>query len=197
MGRRLRGSGRVTVYQGLAIVALGLFASRVHAPVVSSEVSPSPIPVPSTEIDQPHALQILYKRLQDSEWFKVKADGVRLWRTSHRVVISIESDELYDDQSASISETWVPLIDALARILIPELGPSLQVRIEGFKEDHDEAQGVSVFTQMGDYRLATERASWLVDHLERNFPESRRLKMRIGAGVAASAERVELHIEMR
>ena len=197
MGRRLSRGGRISVYQGLAVVALGLFASRVEAPLSGASAAPSPTPVPTQEAMSPHALQILHKRLQESEWFRTKVDGVRLSRTPHRVIISIENDELYEGQSASISQVWLPLIDGLAGTLLPELGPSLQVRIEGFKEDRDETQGVSVFTQMGDYRLATERASWFVDYLERNFPGFRRLKVRLGAGIASSAERIEIHIEMR
>ncbi len=197
MGRRLSRGNLVSVYQGLAVLALGLFASRLQVPVKDVTTTPSATLLPRVEVESPHALQVLHKHLQESEWFRTKVDGVRLWRTAHRIVISIESDELYEGQSSSISEGWLPLIDGLAETLLPELGPSLQVRIEGFKEDRDESQGVSVFTQLGDYRLATERASWLVDHLERNFPGFRRLKIRLGAGVAASAERVEIHIEMR
>jgi flagellar motor protein MotB len=165
--------------------------------MMDASSAPSPTPTPRVEVESPHALQVLYKHLQESEWFKTKVDGVRLSKTAHRVVISMESDELYEGQSASISAGWLPLIDGLAETLLPELGPSLQIRVEGFKEDRDESQGVSVFTQLGDYRLATERASWFVDHLERNFPAYRRLKIRLGAGVAASAERIEIHVELR
>jgi len=197
MGRRLSRGKAVPVYQGLAVVALGLFASRLQVPSADTPVAPVPTPAPRLEVESPHVLQSLYKHLQDSEWFRTKVDGVRLSRTPNRVVISIENDELYEGQSASISAGWLPLIDGLAETLLPELGSSLQVRIEGFKEDRDESQGVSVFTQMGDYRLATERASWLVDYLERNFPAFRRLKVRLGAGVASSAERIEVHIELR
>jgi flagellar motor protein MotB len=197
MGRCLKGRATLTVYQGLAVLALGLFASRTQIPLAEKAAVPEPTPSPVIDSGGPHVLQGLYKRLQDNEWFKARVEGVRLWRTPHRVVISIENDGLYEDQSTTVSESWMPLIDGLARVLLPELGTSLQVRIEGFVEDRDEAQGVSVFTQLSDYRLATERASWLVDHLERNFPESRKLKIRIGAGVASSAERVEIHVEMR
>lgn len=187
----------MTVYQGFAVLALGLFASRFQARGPDPAVPVTPTPAPRMEAESPHTLQILHKHLQESDWFKARMDGVRLTRTPHRVVISIENDELYEGQSASIAEGWLPLMDGLAQALLPELGPSLQVRVEGFKEDRDETQGVSVFTQLGDYRLATERASWLVDHLERNHPGFRRLKVRLGAGVASSAERVEIHVEMR
>jgi hypothetical protein len=69
--------------------------------------------------------------------------------------------------------------------------------VEGFKEESDESQGKSVFTQLGDYRLATDRASWFVDYLERTYPDSKRLGIRLGAGIAATAKRIEISIELK
>ena len=186
-----------TVYAGLFVLALGLYASRLTSP--GSEKAPVETPLQTMKAPQGSSfpLQALYRRLQEGDVFRQRIDGFRIARTDHRIVLSFEGDELYSGDSVSVTEAWMPVIESVMRELIPELSPAFEVRVEGFKEESDESQGKSVFTQLGDYRLATDRASWFVDYLERTYPESKRLGIRLGAGIAATAKRIEISIELK
>jgi hypothetical protein len=182
-------------------VALALSTSRSvpsKDPVGGRSEPRAPDAASRFDVTQTHPLEVLYRQLKESDWVKNRIDGVSLKRFPHRIVISFESDELYEeDDGVAISGSWLNAIDRIAETLIPAITPSLLVRVEGFKEGRDVNSGVSAFKQSADFRLATERATWFIDHLESLYPAFRRNPIHLGAGVAGSAERVEIQIELR
>jgi hypothetical protein len=184
---------------GLFVAALALSSPRSVPSKESGGAKSEPTDAGSrVDLAQTHPLEMLYRHLKESDWVKSRIDGVSLKRFPHRIVIAFESDELYEgDDGVAITEPWLNAIDRIAGTLIPSITPSLLVRVEGFKEGRDVNSGVSTFKQSADFRLATERATWFIDHLESLYPALRRNPIHLGAGVAESAERVEIQIELR
>jgi hypothetical protein len=194
MGRLLKHS---VIFQGLFLMAFGLFASermRAKTPSATVKMAESSESNPNPDA---HALDVLYRMLLKSEAFRTPVSGLRIRLAPGKVVISLQNEELYSGDSVALDETVQPVLDRIASSLLPLLAPEFQVRVQAFIEGATEEHGVSAFKQETAYSLATKRAEWLLHYLETRHQSRAKGRFWIGAGVAGTNKRIELIIESR
>ena len=151
MGRKVN---RSAVYQGLFLLAFGLYANATRSP--RNEAVPAPESRPGAPIEkrsqsQDDPLQDLYEELERIPVFQGKIEGVELKFSGDSILIEIQNDELYRPDSIEVEPVWHSSLIQIGQELYSELEAGLSLEITGFGP------------------LGESRAKWLSEYFKSQF----------------------------
>ena len=151
MGRK---GNRTVIYQGLFLMAFGLYANATRSPGNKAVPAPESRPRDTLEkraASQDEPLQELYDDLQRIPVFQGKIEGVELEVSGDSILIEIRSEELYRPASVEVEPVWHSTLIQIGQELYSELDPGLALEITGFGP------------------LGESRAKWLSEYFKSQF----------------------------
>ncbi|MBU6153549.1 MAG: hypothetical protein KGP28_04535 [Bdellovibrionales bacterium] len=175
MGRKVRSS---SLYQGLFLLAFGLYANSARSPEKQSATLGTPdSETPRKGASRNDALEELYSRLEAIPVFQGRVDGVELKLMDSAIFIELQSADLYRPGSEEIEAAWHSSMVQIGHEVYSRLDPSLELEITGFGS------------------LGEGRAKWLKAYFQNQFQgtKSGAVKLLVVDGVEAS-DRIRLRI---
>jgi hypothetical protein len=150
MGRKVN---RSAVYQGLFLLAFGLYANATRSSKIQAVPAPESRPVIPIErrSDSNDPLQDLYEELERIPVFQGKIEGVELKFSGDSILIEIQNDELYRPDSIEVEPVWHSSLIQIGQELYSELESGLSLEITGFGP------------------LGEGRAKWLSEYFKSQF----------------------------
>lgn len=193
MERRLNQS---TIYQGLFVVALALFAhERLQLKTVVATTQPAELSDDTMLRSKP--LYRVYTKLRVDPLFSTQIDGVELEYQNNRVTIVVENEEIYRNQEALIEKTWTPFFEKVTSALEDLLkSGEFEIKIVGFPDLRNALDQEANALNKGPLNLSINRADSLARSMKRTFARYKNIKFELAAGTSAShGHRIEIQIQ--
>jgi hypothetical protein len=161
MGRKVN---QTAIYQGLFLLAFGLYANATRSPRKEAVAAPESRPrvdIEKRSESQNDPLQDLYGELERIPVFQGKIEGVGLKISGDSILIEIQSDELYRPGGVEVEPVWHSSLIQIGQELYSELDPSLALEITGFGP------------------LGESRAKWLSEYFKSQFQRPKVFSVRL------------------
>jgi len=163
------------IYQGLFLMALGLYASAPQAKR-ESEVTQAPAVEAPQERTQESPLGHLFKELKGIPVFEGGVQGVTLELHEGQIVINLESDELYRKGAIEVEAVWHATLDQIGSEIYSQLDPRFELEITGFGSE------------------AEERARWILKYFRSQFQSGSTTRVRLFALESGPGQRIRFRI---
>ena len=151
-------SKQTVVYQGLFLIALGLYAQErnsAHPFLIQKETAPSLV---AADIPSSPELDTIYKRLKNSPVFSTPIDGLTLTKNVRTIRIDLQSEEIYRSGEIAVEETWLPVLDQIGNALFEGGEPKADLLFAGNSQEEKDA-----------FTTSSTRAEWLLHYFNRKY----------------------------
>ena len=188
-----------TVYLGLFLMVLGLYAYQVKKPAPSETEHVAVAEVKKQEHPSvSHAISEIFEQVRAEEIFTSKIDGLSLLPDHDPIQkffsISRHGDEVYSSGESAIADNWNAVLDWLGDLIVQH--PCLQVEIDAYADDSDLKEKTRAERGAGMIALSHSRAEWAKDLLIRKHGKAieKQLSDVKGLGPRARGKRVEFQL---
>jgi flagellar motor protein MotB len=165
-----------TIYLGLAVLMMGLFASQVRQHSNQPSVEESAVdhsaatkraPIPS---DHPRIFAAYHALLADPI-FSSKIDGISMipqpgagTTVSDHFVLVLQGSEVFGSREARVQKSWESLLDRIADILDDD--PGLKIEISGYADADDPLENRNSESGSSPLAFSFARAEWIARYFE-------------------------------
>lgn len=193
-----------TVYLGLAVLMMGLFAGQIR----NRSTEPQPSVIQSNEsiansassaAENPRIFTA-YQRLLGESFFAQKLDGISVIPapgtgqilTDHFTLI-LSGGEVYGSRDARIQKSWESVLDRIADVLDDD--PGLKMEISGYADADDPLENRNAENGSSPLAFSFARAEWIARYFETAHGADIASDFILrGMGPIAQGKRVELKI---
>lgn len=193
-----------TVYLGLAVLMMGLFAGQIRNQVQvphSSDVkkNESLIAAPRPESENARIFTA-YQRLLGESFFTQKIEGITVipkpstgqTLTDHFTLI-LSGSEVYGSHDARVQKNWETILDRIADLLDDD--PGLKMEISGYADADDPLENRNAENGLSPLAFSFSRAEWIARYFETAHGADIASDFILrGMGPAPKGKRVELKI---
>jgi len=193
-----------TVYLGLAVLMMGLFAGKIrhqeHSPHPSvakkNEVTTAE---PQTESENVRIFTA-YQRLLGESFFTQKIEGIAVipapatgQRLTDHFTVILSGSEVYGSREAHVQKNWETVLDRIADVLDDD--PGLKMEISGYADADDPLENRNSENGSSPLAFSFARAEWIARYFEtaHGADIAHDFILR-GMGLIAQGKRVELKI---
>ena len=169
-------NGSNTIYLGLAILMMGLFASQIRKPSLESPASviqtnESIANAPLTAAAENPRIFTAYQRLLGESFFTQKLDGISVnpapgtgQRLTDHFTLILSGGEVYGSSDARIQKNWESVLDRIADVLDDD--PGLKMEISGYADADDPLENRNADNGSSPLAFSFARAEWVARYFE-------------------------------